>query len=917
MKMQMFDLSRKFWRILSALLLLTLVLSPLGPAEAGPVSQPVNIDNLEIGGQGEDGSSAPVLQQTSAFLAGKVAVGLVAIESNGQEGTLNQEYWEPEELETVRNEVWAGLQKWVAWKPSGLLLDFVVDIDRDGVADDMTSDVIVPVEIAYEPIAESSGLYSLWGRMALEAMGYTGATTEDAAYAYASDLRSNHDADWAFVLFVIDSSDDNDGTLGAFLEGDYMRGRTFGPVAVMTYNNGTRGPGNMQWATAQLVARMFGAGFQYPDPLFELAGCPNTTQKFGYLGIPNTYCGIGVPSGEPNPRLMYHGMGDPDSTTKLQVGWRDTDGDGLIDPMDTRPSIVFSPYPFNPTSDNPLTYTDGGTRQYRAYENPFYPTVCLNRPADQCFHSYYHDVTPDNPAVTINEIQTVEYRIDGGAWNAASITGPADYKTYSFTTPTLAGGKRKIEVRTQNSAGVYSLPMSEVVAIADPATNDLFANRILIPSLSYNHAVDTYSIPLELEDDPTDPLPDSASCQNLRKGKRSVWYAFEASTNQTIFIGTLGTNYTTVVSVWVDKNQNGSIQNDELIACRDGILGQQPVVSFPAEAGTMYYFMISEFNNVVGSSNAQYDVSGQGGGTLIFYANILPASFGKTSPSNSVTAQSKSPIISWEDSNGAISYEYCYSSAPGPCAQWQSVGDRTYASLAGLAPGYTYYWQVRAVNLAGNTQADNGAWWSFMTESTPNCTWPGYTLPTSPSFLDVPMTAGHWAWVERLSNSGITAGCGNGNYCPFNNVIRAQMAIFLLRGKHCGSGYIPPAVGGSTGFNDVPLSATYAPWVKQLASEGITAGCGNGNFCPMVAVNRAQMAIFLLRAKHGSTYSPPAVGGSTGFGDVPLTASYAPWVKQLAAEGITIGCGGGNFCPLQNVNRAQMATFLVRVFGLP
>ncbi|HAE59101.1 MAG TPA: hypothetical protein DCG54_06230, partial [Anaerolineae bacterium] len=51
--------------------------------------------------------------------------------------------------------------------------------------------------------------------------------------------------------------------------------------------------------------------------------------------------------------------------------------------------------------------------------------------------------------------------------------------------------------------------------------------------------------------------------------------------------------------------------------------------------------------------------------------------------------------------------------------------------------------------------------------------------------------------------------------------------------------------------------------------------------------------------------------------DVPLDISYAPWVKQLAAEGVTAGCGTGNFCPLQNVNRAQMAIFLVRAFGLP
>ena len=289
----------------------------------------------------------------------------------------------------------------------------------------------------------------------------------------------------------------------------------------------------------------------------------------------------------------------------------------------------------------------------------------------------------------------------------------------------------------------------------------------------------------------------------------------------------------------------------------------------------------------------------------------------KIVPANAAVDVSLNPTLSWNQLVGATSYEYCYSSAPGPCTKWNSVGANTSVTLSGLAPGYTYYWQARAVNTYGTAEADNGTWWSFTTINASACTWPAYTEPTSATFGDVPIDVGHWSWVERLANSTITAGCGTGNYCPFSEVVRAQMAIFLLRGRHCGSSYTPPAVGGSTGFGDVPLDATYAPWVKQLAAEGVTAGCGNGNFCPQTVVNRAQMAIFLLRARHGSTYSPPAVGATTGFGDVPLDATYAAWVKQLAAEGVTAGCGNGNFCPLQNVNRAQMATFLVRAFGLP
>ncbi|PWB77182.1 MAG: hypothetical protein C3F07_02520, partial [Anaerolineales bacterium] len=180
-------------------------------------------------------------------------------------------------------------------------------------------------------------------------------------------------------------------------------------------------------------------------------------------------------------------------------------------------------------------------------------------------------------------------------------------------------------------------------------------------------------------------------------------------------------------------------------------------------------------------------------------------------------------------------------------------------------------------------------------------------------FADVADT--YWAasYIERLYNAGITGGCATNplRYCPESDVSRAQMAVFLLKGVH-GSSYTPPAVGGSTGFADVPTSYWAAPWIKQLAAEGVTGGCGGGNFCPDTPVTRAQMAVFLLKGVHGSSYSPPPVGSGTGFADVPTTYWAAPWIKQLAAEGITGGCGGGNFCPDTPVTRAQMAVFLLK-----
>jgi hypothetical protein len=140
------------------------------------------------------------------------------------------------------------------------------------------------------------------------------------------------------------------------------------------------------------------------------------------------------------------------------------------------------------------------------------------------------------------------------------------------------------------------------------------------------------------------------------------------------------------------------------------------------------------------------------------------------------------------------------------------------------------------------------------------------------------------------------------------------MAVFLLKGIH-GSGYVPPVVGGSTGFADVPVGYWADRWIKQLATEGITTGCGGGNYCPEGNVTRAQMAVFLLKAKHGSAYAPPAATGL--FTDVPAGYWARNWVERLAVEGITSGCGANLFCPNANVTRAQMAVFLVKTFGLP
>jgi hypothetical protein len=188
------------------------------------------------------------------------------------------------------------------------------------------------------------------------------------------------------------------------------------------------------------------------------------------------------------------------------------------------------------------------------------------------------------------------------------------------------------------------------------------------------------------------------------------------------------------------------------------------------------------------------------------------------------------------------------------------------------------------------------------------------TLPNGwiADFLDVP-GGQFYSFVTTLVRNAITAGVGGGNYGPTQNTLRRQMAVFLLKAKN-GICYVPPPCSNPT-FSDVPCSDNFSPWIYELVAQNITTGCGGGAFCPTNPVNRQQMAVFLLKTLEGGSYTPPDCTAAT-FTDVPCSSNFAPWIYELVAREITAGCGSGIYCPLNNANRGQMATFLVKTFHL-
>jgi hypothetical protein len=102
----------------------------------------------------------------------------------------------------------------------------------------------------------------------------------------------------------------------------------------------------------------------------------------------------------------------------------------------------------------------------------------------------------------------------------------------------------------------------------------------------------------------------------------------------------------------------------------------------------------------------------------------------------------------------------------------------------------------------------------------------------------------HEADINRLAESGITGGCGDGLFCRTASVSRAQMAAFLVRALD-----LPPS---TTDYFSDDDDDTLESSINALAQAGLTGGCGNGKYCHDASVSREQMAAFLKRALAGS-----------------------------------------------------------------
>ncbi|MBI5000269.1 MAG: hypothetical protein HZB92_01900, partial [Euryarchaeota archaeon] len=367
--------------------------------------------------------SPPGFRDTSEYMIGDISVGIILMESNGATDPSTED-WTTTEQYLVYNAIQDGCFWWTG-KESDAHLTFQYDVH-------------LQVPTSLEPISHASrgSSETTWVNEAMSSLGYTtdDTTRFQGVRNYINALRNQQGTDWAFAVFVIDSSEDYDGK---FSDARYAYAYLGGPYIVMTYDNGAYGIENMAAVLSHEMGHIFYA-------LDEYEGSSSATARSGYLNIINSNHIINGTTND--PCIMKETIEPYNSDlicvqTKQMLGWRDSDSDGLFDPVDVFPLTQMNTYGNTPRKTSSLIYTGGVEDNALQNNNPNPPV-----PGD----------VPGND-VSINTITNVEYRINGGSWfSATADDGAFDeyHEDFTFSTGVLdSDGPYTIEVRSMNSVG--------------------------------------------------------------------------------------------------------------------------------------------------------------------------------------------------------------------------------------------------------------------------------------------------------------------------------------------------------------------------------------------------------------------------------------------------------------------------------
>ncbi len=791
--------------------------------------------------------------QTSEYLMGSTAISLILLESNGVEDP-NTENWTSDEKSQVAAKCLGGMNWWASIYPySAAPLSFSWVYRYD-----------VPTD--YEPITHSSLDDWLWIIDAMNHLGYPCTPSDywDAIYEYVNDLRDAHGTDWAFVIFVVDSSADADGE---FANGWFAYALYNGPYVQMTYDNDNWGIAWMDSVMAHEAGHIYGAGDEYCDPGYF---CCNPNEYFGYLGIQNTNC-------KQNPICI---MNENDwavcEVSAHQIGWRDSDADDIPDILDVAPSVSLDTYSPDPSDDNTPTYTGSAHVNYFPNQNPWYKG------------------TGSPPPVTLNRIAGVQYRIDAGSWRDAEAADGVfneDVEDYAFTPDALDDGTYTFEVRAIDTSGNTNpppYPTDTLTIIGHAFVFDVIADETRIPSAGTVH------------------LTGSATDE---KGHTIVSYVWDDGGAGGVFLPSAtvtGPAYT------APENQTGADRQIALAlsATCDGVpsktdaesIGITVTYDFDGDGMPDFWEQIYGFDQT-SDADASLDEDGDGLSNVEEFQQGTDPGTGDTDHdgmpdawevAHDLDPSSGDDASSDEDGDGLTALaEYENGSDPhSRDTDGDGFGDAEEADL-GSDPA-----DAADVPQAGNFS----------------------DVPPSGSGDDA--TDPFWAFheIEACYRAGIVGGYGDGTYRPGLQVTRDQMAAYIARSLAGGDDNVPDDYLLAS-FTDVLTGHWAFNYIEYAVDRNVVQGYDDGEYKPELLVDRGMMAAYIARSIVDPTgedglasFERPAL---PTFQDVPTQFPFYTHIEFCVDAGVIQGYLDGLYHPEITVTRDQMAVYIARAFALP
>lgn len=377
---------------------------------------------------------------TGDYMLGDVLVTVVLMESDSTlpGADLSTEDWTPATIAAVQDKVQQGMDYWKQtlinstnfyFNPELPLLDFKYDWTW----------ALDPVETLYEPINRFSSYHELWVNDFLDRPDVNFAKTLDIyqdVKAFNNFQRERHHTDWAFTIFVANSTNDSD---------DYF------PL------NPSPGPGevNYRGAFAFLGGQFLIVPSDRPATTFaheaghifyaldEYTNGHSHYQKAGYYNAQNLNGARDNPNAdfllEQQPSIMATGSAQLNAWTnfitsdssKETIGWRDSDGDGVMDVLDV-PFTLSGTGSYNASTGQ---YKFKGTSSVRTLKNE-------NTFGGQNANLLYNDIS-------INKIRRAEYSLDGGEWTTIfDFEDTPTTATLDLTIPGITSGPHIIKIRT-------------------------------------------------------------------------------------------------------------------------------------------------------------------------------------------------------------------------------------------------------------------------------------------------------------------------------------------------------------------------------------------------------------------------------------------------------------------------------------